>query len=296
MEQTTIHYIKEAVRFLENYCQLHDPQNLGASSLLWKIKDILNLQDTDDAAVFSIAFTRMADGNYTNLSDIASHIGCLPIDILAFTTALSRLSKSGYIQPNGRRVSNIIKQDFGIDDVVSSAIIENRPVEIKANVSNTQLSKYDFCEAIGKTVIEKAIGVFRGTLPLINRTAKLEDECPHLSFILNLKALAPDIEDRILFYDVCFDTFADRIYSDLYDTVHLIYTDYTKIYVDKRPHKRPHQCLLEGCHPLIKAGLIEILNKWAIALTHKGMELFFEDDLFAVCPSLKWKDIYKYKP
>ena len=63
MEQTTIHYIKEAVRFLENYCQLHDPQNLGASRLLWKIKEILNLQDTNDAAVFSIAFTRMADGN-----------------------------------------------------------------------------------------------------------------------------------------------------------------------------------------------------------------------------------------
>lgn len=290
MEQTTIHYIKEAVRFLEN-CQL---QHLETSRLLWKIEEILNLQDTNDAAVFSIAFTRMADGNYTNLSDIASHIGCSPIDILAFTTALSRLSRSGYIQPNGRRVSNIIKQDFGIDDVVSSAIIENRPVEIKANVSNTQLSKYDFCDAIEKAIIEKAIGVFRGTLPLINRTAKLEDECPHLSFILNLKALAPDIEDRILFYDVCYDAFYDRVYSDLYDTVHLIYTDYTKIYVDKRPHKRPHQCLLEGCHPLIKAGLIKRLGKYCIVLTHKGMELFFEDDLSDVCPSLKWKDIYKF--
>lgn len=88
MEQTTIHYIKEAVRFLEN-CQL---QHLETSRLLWKIEEILNLQDTNDAAVFSIAFTRMADGNYTNLSDIASHIGCSPIDILAYTTVLSRLS------------------------------------------------------------------------------------------------------------------------------------------------------------------------------------------------------------
>lgn len=292
MEQTTIHYIKEAVRNLEN-CQLQGPKYHEASRLLWKIEDILNLQDTNDAAVFSIAFTRMADGNYTNLSDIASHIGCSPIDILAYTTALSRLSKSGYIQPNGRRVSNIIKQDFGIDDVVSSAIIENRPVEIKANVSNTQLSKYDFCEAIGKAIIEKAIGVSSGTLTLINLTAKLEDECPHLSFILNLKALAPDIEDRILFYDVCYDAFYDRIFSDL-DDVRLIYTDYKIIYIDKRPHKRPHQCLYEDCHPLIKAGLIERLDKWGIILTHKGMELFFEDDLSAVCPSLKWKDIYKF--
>ncbi|MCQ2203811.1 MAG: hypothetical protein MJZ15_05155 [Bacteroidales bacterium] len=234
----------------------------------------------------------MADGNYTNLSDIASHIGCSPIDILAYTTVLSRLSKSGYIQPNGRRVSNIIMQDFGIDDVVSSAIIENRPVEIKANVSNTQLSKYDFCEAIGKAIIEKTIGVFRDTL--INRTAKLEDECPHLSFIRNLKALAPDIEDRIFFYDVCYDTFDDRTFSDLYYTVSHIYTDYKIIYIDKRPHKRPHQCLYEDCHPLIKAGLIERLGHWGIILTHKGMELFFEDDLSAVCPSLKWKDIYKF--
>ena len=63
MEQTTIYYIKEAVRNLENYCQLHDPQTIGACSLLWKIKDILDFQDTDDAVVFSIAFTRMADGN-----------------------------------------------------------------------------------------------------------------------------------------------------------------------------------------------------------------------------------------
>lgn len=292
MEQTTIHYIKEAVRSLENR-QLQ-PIYYEASPLLLKIKDILNLQHANDAAVFSIAFTRMADGNYTNLSDIASHIGCSPIDILAYTTALSRLSRSGYIQPNGRRVSNIIKQDFGIDDVVSSAIIENRPVEIKANVSNTRLSKYDFCEAIGKAVLEKAIGVPCGTLTLINRTAKLEDECPHLSFILNLKALAPDIEDRILFYDVCYDTFYDRTFSDLYDTVHLIYTDYKKIYIDKRPHKRPHQCLYEDCHPLIKAGLIERLDKYGIVLTYKGMELFLEDDLSAVCPSLKWKDIYKF--
>ena len=62
MEQTTIHYIKEAVRNLEN-CQLQGPKYKEASRLLWKIKEILNLQDTNDAAVFSIAFTRMADGN-----------------------------------------------------------------------------------------------------------------------------------------------------------------------------------------------------------------------------------------
>ena len=292
MEQTAIHYIKEAVRFLEN-CQLQ-PIYIEGSRLLWKIKEILNLQDTNDAAVFSIAFTRMADGNYTNLSDIASHIGCSPIDILAFTTALSRLSKSGYIQPNGRSVSNIIKQDFGIDDVVSSAIIENRPVEIKANVSNIQLSKYDFCEAIGKTVIEKAIGVFRGTLPLINRTAKLEDECPHLSFTLNLKALAPDIEDRILFYDVCYDAFDDRIFSDLNDTVSYIYDPRSTIYIGNHKRNDIYHSLYEGYHPLIKAGLIERLDDWGIILTHKGMELFFEDDLSDVCPSLKWKDIYKF--
>lgn len=289
MEQTTIHYIKEAVRFLEN-CQLQ--HNYEASRLLWKIEDILDFQHTDDAVVFSIAFTRMADGNYTNLSDIASHMGCSPIDILAYTTALSRLSKSGYIQPNGRRVSNIIKQDFGIDDVVSRAIIENRPVEIKANVSNTQLSKYDFCEAIGKAIIEKTIGVFRDTL--INRTAKLEDECPHLSFILNLKALAPDIQDRILFYDVCFDTFADRIFSDLNDTVSYIYAPRSTIYIGNHKRNDIYHSLYEGYHPLIKAGLIERLGKWGIVLTHKGMELFFEDDLSAVCPSLKWKDIYKF--
>lgn len=293
MEQTTIHYIKEAVRNLEN-CQLQGPKYKEAYLLLRKIRDILDFQDTDEAAIFSIAFTRMADGNYTNLSDIASHIGCSPIDILAYTTVLSRLSKSGYIQPNGRRVSNIIKQDFGIDDVVSSAIIENRPVEIKANVSNTQLSKYDFCEAIGKTVIEKAIGVFRGTLPLINRTAKLEDECPHLSFILNLKALAPDIQDRILFYDVCFDTFADRIFSDLNDTVSYIYAPRSTIYIGNHKRNDIYHSLYEGYHPLIKAGLIERLDDWGIILTHKGMELFFEDDLSAVCPSLKWKDIYKF--
>lgn len=293
MEQTTIHYIKEAVRNLEN-CQFKK-NIIEVSRPLLKIKDILNLQDTNDAAVFSIAFTRMADGNYTNLSDIASHIGCSPIDILAYTTALSRLSKSGYIQPNGRRVSNIIKQDFGIDDVVSSAIIENRPVKINANVSNTQLSKYDFCEAIGKTVIEKAIGVFRSTLPLINRTAKLEDECPHLSFILNLKALAPDIEDRIFFYDVCYDTFYDRIFSDL-DDVSLITDCHKIIYIDPHTRKPIRQSLYEDCHPLIKAGLIERLDDWdrGVVLTHKGMELFFEDDLSAVCPSLKWKDIYKF--
>ncbi|MCQ2204374.1 MAG: hypothetical protein MJZ15_08025 [Bacteroidales bacterium] len=293
MEQTTIHYIKEAVRNLEN-CQLQGPKYKEAYLLLRKIRDILDFQDTDEAAIFSIAFTRMADGNYTNLSDIASHIGCSPIDILAYTTVLSRLSKSGYIQPNGRRVSNIIMQDFGIDDVVSSAIIENRPVEIKANVSNTQLSKYDFCEAIGKTVIEKAIGVFRGTLPLINRTAKLEDECPHLSFILNLKALAPDIQDRILFYDVCFDTFADRIFSDLNDTVSYIYAPRSTIYIGNHKRNDIYHSLYKGYHPLIKAGLIERLGKWGIVLTHKGMELFFEDDLSAVCPSLKWKDIYMF--
>lgn len=293
MEQTTIHYIKEAVRNLEN-CQLQGPKYKEAYLLLRKIRDILDFQDTDEAAIFSIAFTRMADGNYTNLSDIASHIGCSPIDILAYTTVLSRLSKSGYIQPNGRRVSNIIMQDFGIDDVVSSAIIENSPVEIKANVSNTQLSKYDFCEAIGKTVIEKAIGVFRGTLPLINRTAKLEDECPHLSFILNLKALAPDIQDRILFYDVCFDTFADRIFSDLNDTVSYIYAPRSTIYIGNHKRNDIYHSLYEGYHPLIKAGLIERLDDWGIILTHKGMELFFEDDLSAVCPSLKWKDIYKF--
>lgn len=286
MEQTTIHYIKEAVRNLEN-CQLQGPKYTEASLLLQKIKDILNLQDTNDAAVFSIAFTRMADGNYTNLSDIASHIGCSSIDILEYTTALSRLSKSGYIQPNGRRASNVIKQDFGIDDVVSSAIIENRPVEIKANDGNSQLSKYDFCEAIGKDIKDSGVS----TSTLINRTSELEGECQHLSFIHNLKALAPDIEDRIFFYDVCYDTFAKqdrhcRAITEISQTVTDIYTDYRKIVSVRRS-------MNEDCHPLMKAGLIERQEEETIRLTHKGKKLFFEEDLSAFSPS-KCKDIYEF--
>lgn len=287
MEQTTIHYIKEAVRNLEN-CQLQGPKYSEASQLLQKIKDALNFQDTNEAAIFSIAFTRMADGCSTDLSDIASHIGCSSIDILEYTTALSRLSKSGYLQPNGRRASNVINQDFGVDDFVSSAIIENRPVEIKANVGSTQLSKYDFCEAIGKDVEDSDVST--GTL--INRTSKLEDECPHLSFIRNLKALAPDIEDRIFFYDMCYDTFSkqdmhSRSVTDISKTVTDIYTDYRKIVSVRRS-------MNEDCHPLMKAGLIERQEKETIRLTHKGKELFFEEDLSAFSPSWKCKDIYEF--
>lgn len=287
MEQTTIHYIKEAVRNLEN-CQLQGPKYSEASLLLQKIKDILNLQDTNEAAIFSIAFTRMAEGRSTDLSDIASHIGCSSIDILEYTTALSRLSKSGYIQTNGRRASNVIKQDFVIDDVVSSAIIENRPVEIKANDGNSQLSKYDFCEAIGKDVEDS--DVYTGTL--INRTSKLEDECQHLSFIHNLKALAPDIEDRIFFYEVCYDVISkqdthSKSVTDISRTAEDIYTDY---------HKRicVRRSLYENRHPLIMADLIERQDKETISLTRKGKELFFEEDLSAFCPSLKCEDIYEF--
>ncbi|MCQ2215341.1 MAG: ATP-binding protein [Bacteroidales bacterium] len=287
MEQTTIHYIKEAARKLQN-CQLQGNNYSEASQHLNKIADALNFQNTNEAAVFAITFTRMAEGAYTDMSDIAQHIGCSSMDILEYTAALSHLSKTGFIKAHGRRESNIIRQDFGIDDVVSSAIIENRPVEVKGNVANSSISKYDFCSVVGEDVEDSVIS----TETLINNASEMEKKCQHLLFINKLKSLVPDLEDRILYYDICYDAFSKysgskRSVTDISKTVTDIYTDYHKIVTVRRS-------LNEDSHPLMKAGLIERQDNEIVRLTHKGMELFFEEDLSAFCSSLKCKDVYEF--
>ncbi len=285
MEKTSIQYIKEAARKLVD----SKLQRLGAAKtqeIFQGVMQTVGLSTQEEAYLFVAQFDLTCKDQASNMDDLARYFECSSLDMVEYVPALKSLESKGYLVRRGRRDGNILRQNFSVSDTIMAAIIDNEPVTARrVEVGNVEMDKYEFCKAIA----EKAEDDEVVTDDLTLFVEKQERNNPHLPLVENLKAKVPNILDRTLYYDICYDNFNrdGQGKSDISSTM-------SDIFSNMHQRMSVRKSVMEGEHILQKLGLCELEDEDEIGLTDEGKEFFYGEDLNAFACSLKCKGIYDF--
>lgn len=286
MAKTSIQYIKEAAKKLVD----SKLQRLGAAKTQEIFKGVMQtvgLESMEEVYLFVAQFDLTCRDRTSNMDDLSNYFECSSLDMIEYIPALKSLERKGLLVRRRRREENIFKQDFAVNDTVMAAIIENQAVQIsQIKVDEMQIDKYEFCKRIAEKVEDNDVI----TEDLIIFVEKLENSNPHLSFISELKKDVPDILDRSIFYDMCYDNLNDdgTGRSEINSTLKDVFTNMPQRVMKKKS-------IIDGEYILMTLGLIEFdRNTEYIRLTEQGKDFYYGDEAQAFGKSYKCRDIYAF--
>ena len=270
MAKTSIQYIKEAAKKLVD----SKLQRLGAvktQEIFKGVMQTVGLESMEEVYLFVAQFDLTCRDRTSNMDDLSNYFECSSLDMIEYIPALKSLERKGLLVRRRRREENIFKQDFAVNDTVMAAIIENQAVQIsQIKVDEMQIDKYEFCKRIAEKVEDNDVI----TEDLIIFVEKLENSNPHLSFISELKKDVPDILDRSIFYDMCYDNLDDdgTGRSEINSTLKDVFTNMPQRVMRKK-------MIVDEEYILMTLGLIEFdSNTEYIRLTEQGKDFYYGDD------------------
>ena len=286
MAKTSVQYIKEAAKKLVD----SKLQRLGAAKTQEIFKGVMQtvgLESMEEVYLFVAQFDLTCRDRTSNMDDLSSYFECSSLDMIEYIPALKSLERKGLLVRRRRREVNIFKQDFAVSDTVMAAIIENQSVQIsQIKVDEMQIDKYEFCKRIAEKVEDNDVI----TEDLLIFVDKLESSNRHLSFISELKKDVPDILDRSIFYDMCYDNLDDdgTGRSEINSTLKDVFTNMPQRVMKKKS-------IIDEEYILMTLGLIEFdSNTEYIRLTEQGKDFYYGDDAQAFGKSYKCRDIYAF--
>ena len=287
MEKTCIQYIKEAAKKLTD----SKLQELGAA----KAQEIFNgvmrtvgLETLEEVYLFVALFDLTCKGETSDMDDLSSYFECSSLDLMEYVPALKSLESKGILVRRGKIESNILKQDYAVNDKVMSAVIENKPVSIcMVRVDEVKIDKYELCKCIAEKT--KKPNVL--TKELVLYAEKIENDNLKLPFVQNLQKDVSDILDRILFYNVCYDNYENNGTNckKIPDLMRCIYSNISQ-------HMSAQKNVMKEQQQLIRLGLVEIVEDkgYCLRLTDAGKDLFYGDDYQAFCQPFSCSDKYVF--
>ncbi|WP_195253715.1 AAA family ATPase [Hoylesella timonensis] len=287
MAKTSIQYIKEAAKKLVD----SRLQRLGAAKTQEIFKGVMQsvgLETMGEVYLFVAQFDLTCRDRISDMDDLASYFECSSLDMIEYVPALTSLESKGILVRRGRNEENILKQNYSVCDAVVSAVIDNKPVDIRHDtIEEVQMDKYEFCKRIAEKVESSNVV----TNELILFAEKLEKCCQHLTFVRQLTDKVGNIVDRILFYDICHDNFQEDGdgTSDLNTTLKNLYSNISERIATRKK-------IVERKHILFTLELIELDDNYDedLLLTDKGKEFFYAEDLVAFSKLYKYRDIYSF--
>lgn len=266
MEKTLIQLIKAVASKLHN----SKLKRLGGKEMVLSLnclKELLGLDNTEEAIIFTALFDRSCSGRSCDIDDIASYFDCTQLDIMEYVPIIKSLLKKGFIVQTNLSEYRIARQDYMVTNYVINCILENiKPEYRKARMLDKEFDRYDFCKLVDSQIQDSDVTAEA----LFQFIETLEQDNHEMQIVKDLKNTITDIQSRALFYEVCFDFFnqdgdgrssLNRTLSDMYEVFGLQF--------------RERKLLVEGTHPLIKADLIELSGDNSdIFLTDCGKHLF----------------------
>jgi hypothetical protein len=237
------------------------------TSLLDELKNRLHLDTNKQVVAFIVIFDRMCGGRASDFDDMSHYYKCTCLEMMEYAADVEDMVKKGFACNNDRTVHNISKKQYLIDEVLFNSIVENKPIKVTP-MKETQLDPLQFCVYIERLVSR------RDDNDMSTRTLfsviKEEEDKASLTLTKKLKKIFKDIADRVIFYVVICNflktdtkecTTIDNLMDNLYD------------YIPDRA--RIGRLLNSENHPLMKAGLIELIASNYLALTDDGCQLLF---------------------
>ena len=270
MEKKLIQLIKAVASKLHN----SKLKRLGGKEIVLSLnclKELLGLDNTEEAIIFTVLFDRSCSGRSCDIDDIASYFDCTQLDIMEYVPVIKSLLKKGFIVQTNLSECRIARQDYLVTNYVINCILENiKPEYRKARMLDKEFDRYDLCKLVDSQIQDSDVTAEA----LFQFIETLEQDNHEMQIVKDLKNTITDIQSRTLFYEVCFDFFnqdgdgrssLNRTLSDMYEVFGLQF--------------RERKLLVEGTHPLIKADLIELSGDNSdIFLTDSGKHLFLGDD------------------
>lgn len=218
-------------------------------------------------ATYSI---QLVSGNDVDTRDYSRYFGFSGLDFLPLKKDLESIIKKGLVRNMERRHRN---DEYRVSREAEKCFLENKPFKIQ---KAKPIDRYQFCKNIS-SYIEDRDQEEISTFILFDLTEREEASNKNLTFLKQTMKLLPDIEDRLLFYEVCDDFISNR---DHYTSVDCTLSD---IYDDNRKRFAVARAIMDNSHELMEKGLIELrptqfFSEAEVELTNKGKELFLEQD------------------
>ena len=286
MEMKSIQYLKAAASKLRD----GKLKRLGGKEISEAINGMvasLGLDSKDEAIVFAALFDRSCGGRSSDLDDIASYFGSSQLDVMEYVPALRSLERKGFVVQTDSSEFRIGRQNFMVTNYVIGCILENqKPNQRKARILEKEFDKYALCKLVSSQVQNDDVT----TEALFQFVESVEHDNSSMPLVKDLKKAIPSLPDRALFYEMCND-FLDTEQSgrtDVGSTLKDIYKGYG-------PRFKVRKSLMDGEHPLISAGLIEVSsNRRKLILTTAGQKLFLGEDFGAFGPQYSGLNIYSF--
>ena len=253
--------------------KLHDSklQRLGGKEIsedLDALSGRLGLDSREQAVVFTAVFNSSCADRSCDMDDMARYFDCSNLDIVEYIPAVRVLLERGLISVWNSGECNIVSQSFKISPPVLNAILDNRiPTLDEIKVSRPKFDRYDFCKLVDRAVDDDDVS----SLGLMQMTSELESSNEDMSFVRNVKAELPELSDRALFYEICYD-FYNGDKSDLDSTFRDMYESFGVRFAEKRK-------LIDGTSALVAKSLAELNDdRDEITLADRGQQILLEGD------------------
>ncbi len=257
------------------------------SESLKGIMESLGLETKEEAIIFTAIFDRSCSGRSSDLEDIADYFDSPQLDIMEYVPALRQLQARGLVMLSNRSECRLVRQNFLVTNYVVGCILDNKKPDLGSQKSREkEFDAYDLCKQIGEQVEDDDVAIEL----LLQFVETLESENESMPLVKMLKQMIPGLAERTLFYDIC----KDYIERDGNGRTGIVST-MRDMYQSFGQRLRERKSLLDGNHPLLSAGLIELTgDKEELRLTVAGQKLFLGADFGAFTPEYNGLNIYSF--
>ena len=246
----------------------------------------LGLRNRGEAIVFAALFDRSCSDLSSSLDDLARYFDCTQLDVMEYLPAISSLQGRGLIIQSNPDESRRVSKSYLVSNYVMDCLLDGRiPEAGPVQILRKDFDRYDFCRTIGNQLEDLDVSCEE----LLQQTRSMEQENRGMSFVKAVKEAVPELRHRVLFYDFCNDFLeSDEKMSHINETLKDMYKVFSLRFQEA-------SALCGGTHPLVKAGLVELVDdKGYVQLTEKGQEMLLEDDYKTYCDKLAGLDRYKF--
>ena len=231
----------------------------------------LGLDNKGEAVVFTALFDRSCAGRCSDLEDLSSYFGCTQLEVMEYVPFVKSLLEKGLVVQTDLSECRLTNQNFLVANHVIGSVLENRRPELrKSRILEKEFDRYDFCRLVDSQVQDRDVM----SESLFQFVDSIERENSGMPLVRELAAVVEDLPARTLFYEMSYDFFSSdgSGRSDLSSTLRDMYEAYGVRF-------RERKSLLDGTHPLVRAGLVEVSgDSDSLELTVAGQRIFLGED------------------
>jgi AAA+ superfamily predicted ATPase len=230
----------------------------------------------NQALIFSVIFAlEMNDTRNLEMSDISRYLDVNYIELMAYKADIDLLISRRFIRTQGLKINSSVpfkNLTFSIDkDILFSVFMNGKINEPKPE---KELDVLSFARKTSD-YIELRSNEDISTFDLFTLVEELELANPKLSMIQEIALLNVDLDDRVLFYEICDDfllygkTGVNSTLNDMYDQIDLRCSKMREL-------KDQNNKLFK--FELIKLNERNFISDSELELTEKGIKLFMGEN------------------